>query len=144
MLVASGRHGILGLALLLDALVNIALSIWLAVTIGPVGVALSSAVTLAAVHLVVIPAIAVRRLGLSGVGLVQALLGGAVFGSVVVGVIALIPAQETIGLVVRGLVALGGGVALLLLDQAGAAGRLNLRSGTPRGATPRSPDREGH
>ena len=143
MLVASGRHGTLGLSLLLAALVNIALSIWLAVTIGPVGVALSSLVTLAAVHLIVIPVIAVRRLGLSAPALVQALVGGAVFGMVVVGLVALIPAEESIGLVVRGLVALGAGVVLLVLDQARESGRLSLRSGTPRGATPRSPDREG-
>ena len=143
MLVASGRHGMLGLSLLLAALVNIALSIWLAVTIGPVGVAVSSLVTLAAVHLLAIPVIAVRRLGLSAAGLVQALVGGAVFGAVFVAVITLIPAEETVGLVVRGLVALAGGVALLVLDQARASGRFSPRSGTPRGATPRSSDREG-
>ena len=127
MLVASGRHGVVGLALLLDALLNIALSIALAVSIGPVGVALSSLLTLAAVHLVAIPAIAVRRLGVSAAGLVRAIVGGAAFGLVVVGIAALIPADQPAGLMVRALVALAGGVLLLVVDLARQAGRLSPR-----------------
>ena len=126
MLIASGRHGFLGLALLVDALLNIALSIWLAVLIGPVGVALSSLVTLAAVHLVVIPAVAVDRLKLSAQGLVQALVVGGGLGAVVVVAITLIPADNLTGLLICGLVAVVACAALLYVDQAREAERSAL------------------
>ena len=53
MLVASGRHGTWASALLLAALVNIALSIWLAVTIRQAGSRGEFRSILAAVHLLV-------------------------------------------------------------------------------------------
>ncbi len=117
MLIAGGRHGIVGAALLLDAIANVGLSIALALTIGPFGVALSTFALLVVAHAFVIPALAIRRLGVPATQLAAASGGGFGVGAAVVGLAALVPVQDTGGLIVRAGVALAAGVVALGVDQ---------------------------
>jgi O-antigen/teichoic acid export membrane protein len=124
-LIATGRHGPVGLALLADSVVNVILSVVLVLTIGPIGVAISTLVLLAIVHVGVIPAIASRRLVIPPLTLARSLGVGAVTGMVVVAVIGLLPDSGPPWLVVRAVTAIAAIVAILAVDQrVGALRRL--------------------
>jgi O-antigen/teichoic acid export membrane protein len=116
-LIAAGRHGPVGLALLADAVVNVIVSVVLVVTVGPIGVAVSTLLLLVAVHAGVIPLIAARRLTIPGRALVSSLGAGAALGLVVVAVVGLIPANGPAWLLARGTIAVWAIVAVLVLDQ---------------------------
>jgi O-antigen/teichoic acid export membrane protein len=115
-LIAAGRHGPVGLALLVDSVINVVVSVVLVLTIGPIGVAVSTLVALWAVHLVVIPLIAVRRLRLPVGALAASFVTGFAGGLAAVGLIALVPGEGIGGLIVRAAVAIGAIVAVLAID----------------------------
>lgn len=117
MLIARGRHAIVGAALLVDALANLGLSIALAVVVGPVGVAVSTLILLVVVHALVIPAIAVRRLAVPARAIGTAMCLGFAVGAAVVGVAALIPLPGTAGLLARAAIASIAGLGAIGLDQ---------------------------
>jgi O-antigen/teichoic acid export membrane protein len=122
-LIAAGRHGPVGVALLADAIVNVIASVVLVVMVGPIGVALSTFVALVAVHAGLIPLIAARRLSIPAAALGTAMAVGAMIGLAVVLLIGLVPADGLPGLLVRGSVALGAIVAVLAVDQSAARRR---------------------
>ena len=98
-LVAAGRHGPVGVALLIDAIINVVVSIALVVLIGPIGAAISSFVMLTAVHGVVIPLIASRRLPMPKPALALSLGKGGLSGLLVVMLVATVPAEGLAGLI---------------------------------------------
>ncbi|HET8777545.1 MAG TPA: oligosaccharide flippase family protein [Candidatus Limnocylindria bacterium] len=122
MLIARGQHGLVGTLLLSNAVLNALVSIALAYVIGPVGVAVGTLVFLAIVHVAVIPALVVRRIGISAAQLVTALATGFGPAGAIVIAAGLIPVDGMLGLLVRGGVALGAAAVGLAVDQL-AAGR---------------------
>lgn len=124
-LIAGGRHGPVGIALLIDAVLNMIVSVVLVLTIGPIGVAVSTLVALWAVHAIVIPLIAARRLPLPVGGLVRSLAAGVATGLVVVILVGLMPAEGLAGLLARVAIALAAIIAMVAVDQR-ASGRPTL------------------
>ena len=116
-LIAAGRHGPVGIALLVDAVLNVIASILLVMTVGPVGVAISTLVALWIVHAVAIPLIAARRLPIPISALVRSAAAGGLTGLVVVVLVGLVPAGNIAGLLVRAAIALAAVVALVAVDQ---------------------------
>ena len=116
-LIAAGRHGPVGLVLLIDAVLNVVLSVVLVVMFGPIGVAISTFILLVAAHAGAIPIIAARRLSLPAWPLARSLVGGVATGLAVVVLVGLVPAESLAGLLVRGAIALVAIVAVLAVDQ---------------------------
>lgn len=105
-LIATGRHSLIGTVVLLDSLVNVALSVVLAIAIGPIGVAVSTLIVVAIDDGVLIPILASRRLGFRPRTVFLALYGGLAIGVAIVGFGQLLPVDGVAGLVIR-LVACG-------------------------------------
>jgi O-antigen/teichoic acid export membrane protein len=115
-LIAAGRHGPVGLALLADSMVNLIVSVVLVLTVGPIGVAFSTLMALWAVHLGVIPLIAARRMPLPIPALARALAIGAASGLMAVALVSLLPDDGLSGLLGRAAIAIGAIVAVLAVD----------------------------
>jgi O-antigen/teichoic acid export membrane protein len=122
MLIARGEHGLVGAVLLLDAIVNAAVSIVLMFAWGPVGVAISTLLFLALAHLVVIPTVTVRRTGVPARQLAAAVVAGFGVAAGIVMAAALIPIGGTAGLVLRAGLAMVAFLMAIAVDQA-AIGR---------------------
>ena len=79
-LIARGRHRTLALVILAEAVVNLVLSIWLALTLGPIGPAVSTLIVVAVDDILIIPWLASRRLDARPYELALAGFGGAAVG----------------------------------------------------------------
>lgn len=101
MLIAHGRHGIIGALVLVEASINVVLSIVLSRIVGPIGVAISSLTMIALDDLVVIPFVASRRLGIPLRQLAIWIASGIVVGLAIAGTIHALPVQGLTGFLVR-------------------------------------------
>jgi O-antigen/teichoic acid export membrane protein len=101
MLIAAGRHGIIGALVLAEASLNLLISITLCLLVGPIGVAISSFTVILADNLIIIPWIGTRRLGVSWTETASRALSGAVIGLSVALVIHFIPIQGDLGFLAR-------------------------------------------
>jgi O-antigen/teichoic acid export membrane protein len=115
MLIAHGRHSIIGALVLIEALVNLALSIVLALIVGPIGVAISSLTVILVDDLLVIPYVASRRLDVPLRELAAWIGGGFAAGLVVAAAIWVLPLPGLPGFGVKLVIgaALLGAVVLL-------------------------------
>lgn len=111
MLVASGRHRVIGAIVLGEALLNLALSLVLVPLIGPIGAAVASFALVLADDILIIPAVTARSLGVPWARLLGASLGGVAAGGGVALLVDLVPVGGSVGLLVRALL---GGAALAL------------------------------
>jgi O-antigen/teichoic acid export membrane protein len=101
MLIASGRHGIIGALVLIEASVNLVVSILLCLLIGPIGVAISSLTVIVCDDIFIIPWIGARRLGVSWRETASRALSGAAIGLSVALAIHMIPLHGDAGFAVR-------------------------------------------
>jgi O-antigen/teichoic acid export membrane protein len=115
-LIAAGRHGPVGLVLLVDSVLNLIVSVVLVLTVGPIGVAVSTLVALWAVHLGVMPLVAARRMAIPLGPLTRALAVGAASGLAAVALVGLVPADGLGGLLARAAIAIGAIAAVLVVD----------------------------
>jgi O-antigen/teichoic acid export membrane protein len=112
-LVAKGTHALVGVVGLVEAVANLALSIVLASTFGPIGVALGTLIVVFVDDLFVIPAITARRVGLSIVRLLAVVMAGWFVSALILAGTVLVPIGGPMGLMVRTIVA-GFGVMVVL------------------------------
>lgn len=117
MLIAAGRHRLLGAALLAASVLNLVASVVLALALGPIGVAVSTLIFLVGAHGLVTPAIVAQRLAIPLPMLAAAMATGFAIGATVVGTAALIPLEGRAGLVARVAVAALAAVAAVSVDQ---------------------------
>lgn len=110
MLIAQGRHGIIGVLVLVEATANLVLSVALGTLIGPVGVAISSFMMILLDDLIAIPLVASRRLTIPLRALYGRIAVGISLGLLVAGVAHAVPVG---GLVVH--VAVGGLLGLAIV-----------------------------
>jgi O-antigen/teichoic acid export membrane protein len=101
MLIAAGRHGLLGAIVLAEAVANLLLSLALVSRIGPVGAAVSTLLVVSIDDLLVIPIVASRRLGVPLRSIATAALIGVLAGAVVLALTRLVTLEGTLGLFVR-------------------------------------------
>jgi O-antigen/teichoic acid export membrane protein len=106
MVVASGRHRIIGAIVLAEALVNLALSIFLVSIMGPVGAAISSFLVIVADDLFILPVVSARALQTRTRPILQGSLGGALGGITIAAAVNLLPVSGVNGLLLRGVVAM--------------------------------------
>jgi O-antigen/teichoic acid export membrane protein len=106
MVIASGRHRVIGAIVLAEALVNLVLSIVLVSIMGPVGAAVSSFVVIIADDLLILPAVSARALGARTAPILMGSLGGAVAGLGIAAAVNLVPVGGVEGLALRGGLAL--------------------------------------
>jgi len=106
MVVASGRHRIIGAIVLAEALVNLALSIVLVSIMGPVGAAISSFLVIVADDLFILPVVSARALQTRTRPILQGSLGGALGGITIAAAVNLLPVSGVNGLLLRGVVAM--------------------------------------
>ncbi len=111
MVIASGRHRVIGAIVLAEALVNLVLSIVLVSIMGPVGAAVSSFVVILADDLLILPFVSARALRARTAPILIGSLGGAAAGLGIAAAVNLVPVGGVEGLVVRGGLAL---VALMV------------------------------
>jgi O-antigen/teichoic acid export membrane protein len=105
MLIARDQHRVVGLVVLVEAVLNLVLSLLLIRLIGPIGVALSTLAVVAVDDILVIPVITARALGMHlGTVLVPA-LGGLAAGAGIVLVTQLVPLPGPEGSMIRGALA---------------------------------------
>jgi O-antigen/teichoic acid export membrane protein len=97
MLIAHGRHSVLAALVLVEALVNLLLSIVLALTVGPIGVAISSLLLILLDDVLVIPFVASRRLDVPLRDIAAWTGGGIALGGAVAVAIRLLPFAGLIG-----------------------------------------------
>ena len=100
-LIATGRHSLIGAVVMIDALLNVVLSIALALAIGPIGVAVSSLFFVLLERGVLIPILASRRLGLRTGTVFLALYGGIAIGLAIVILGQQLPVEGVPGLLIR-------------------------------------------
>ena len=105
MVIASGRHRIIGAIVLAEALVNLVLSIVLVSMMGPVGAAISSFLVILADDLFLLPVVSARALRTRTRPILQGSLGGALGGIAIAAAVTLLPVSGVEGLLLRGLVA---------------------------------------
>jgi len=101
MLIAHGRHAILGALVLIEASINVVLSIILSLMVGPIGVAISSLVLILLDDVLVIPYVSSRRLGIPWRDLASWIGAGAVIGLAVAVVIRILPLPGLTGFGVK-------------------------------------------
>lgn len=106
MVIASGRHRLVGAIVLVEAVVNVVLSIILVSFMGPVGPAVSSFAVILVDDLLVLPVVSARALGTGARPILAGSLGGAVGGMAIAATVGLVPVGGVEGLVVRGALAL--------------------------------------
>ena len=123
-LIATGRHSLIGAVVLVDAVLNVALSILLSQVIGPIGVAISSLVFVVLERGFVIPVLASSRLGLRATTVFVALYGGITIGLAIVAVGEQVPGEGLAGLLVR--IVVSGSATVLAIA---VVWRLSLLSG---------------
>jgi len=105
MVIASGRHRVVGAIVLTEALVNLALSIVLVSIMGPVGAAVSSLVVILLDDLLILPVVAARALQTRTRPILLASLGGALAGIAIAAAANLVPLTGVEGLILRALLA---------------------------------------
>lgn len=130
MVIASGRHRIIGAIVLAEALVNLALSIVLVSIVGPVGAAVSSFLVILADDLLVLPVVSARALQTGAWPIMQRSLAGAAVGIGIAAGVNLLPAEGVEGLLLRAALAL---VALALTIALVVPGSRALIAGRPSG-----------
>ncbi len=110
--------------MVIEATINLILSIILAHVIGPIGVAISSLLMLTLADLAVVPVVASRRLDIPLRELTLWIVGGMAIGLAIAGAIQAIPVHGPVGFLVRLLLggALLAGVVLLVWKATGAQG----------------------
>jgi O-antigen/teichoic acid export membrane protein len=101
MLVARGRHAVIGGIILAEALVNLALSIILVGSIGPIGAAVATLIAVAVDDILVIPLVATRLLEIPLLPIAVAGAAGLAAGAVLIGLVNLVPVGGVPGLAVR-------------------------------------------
>ncbi len=106
MVIASGRHRVIGAIVLAEALVNLLLSILLVAIMGPVGAAVSSFVVILADDLFVLPVVSARALQTPTRPILQGSLGGAAAGIGIAAAVNLVPGSGAEALLLRGGLAL--------------------------------------
>ncbi|HEX2221389.1 MAG TPA: hypothetical protein VHK06_02590 [Candidatus Limnocylindria bacterium] len=102
MLVAQGRHRLFGMVVVVEALVNLTVSIILVQLIGPIGVALATAIVMTADWIVVVPLLTARELHIPLQPMLAAAGLGLASGAALIAVINTVPVGGLAGLVVRG------------------------------------------
>ncbi len=122
MLVASGRHRVIGAIVLGEALLNLALSVVLVPLIGPVGAAVASFALVLADDILIIPAVTARSLEVAWPRLLGAALGGAAGGGGVALLVDLVPVAGTAGLLVRGVLGAAALAVAIIVLVPGARG----------------------
>lgn len=100
-LIATGRHALIGAVVLIEAVLNLGLSLVLAQALGPIGVAISTLVLVCIDSGFVIPVIAARQLGIPIRKVFLAIYGGVAIGLVIVIIGQLLPVDGLAGLLVR-------------------------------------------
>jgi len=114
-LIARGKHRTVALVILAEAVVNLVLSIGLAVVIGPVGPAVSTLIVVSVDDLLIIPWLTSRQLGVSLYRIALAGFGGA---AVAIGILAstrVIDGDSVAAMVARGILALALMTGVLVL-----------------------------
>ena len=117
MVIASGRHRVIGAIVLTEALVNLVLSIVLVSIMGPLGAAVSSFVVILLDDLLILPVVATRALQTRTRPILLRSLGGALTGIGIAAAVNLVPLTGVEGLILRGglaLAALALAVAVLV------------------------------
>jgi len=117
MVIASGRHRVIGAIVLTEALVNLVLSIVLVSIMGPLGAAVSSFVVILLDDLLILPVVAARALQTRTRPILLRSLGGALTGIGIAAAVNLVPLTGVEGLILRGglaLAALALAVAVLV------------------------------
>lgn len=109
MVIAGGRHRLIGAIVLAEAFVNLALSILLVMLMGPVGAAVSSLVVILIDDILILPFIAARALHDRALPILGHSLAGVATGGAIALTVSLLPVAGVEGLVVRGIL----GAALL-------------------------------
>jgi O-antigen/teichoic acid export membrane protein len=100
-LIAVGRHPLIGAIVLVDSVVNAALSVVLAYVLGPIGVAVATLTLVIIDNGVLIPILASRRLSLPVMTTLLAMYGGIAIGLAIVWVAELLPIAGVPGLLMR-------------------------------------------
>lgn len=111
MVIASGRHHILGSIVLIEAFANLALSVALVALMGPIGAAVSSFVVILVDDLLILPLVAGRALRTSALPILAHSVGGAAAGVTIAVMVDLLPVGGAEGLVLR---AVAGGSLVLI------------------------------
>jgi O-antigen/teichoic acid export membrane protein len=101
MLIAAGRHGIIGALVLAEASVNLLVSISLCLLVGPIGVAISSFTVILFDNVLIIPWIGTRRLGVSWTETASRALSGAAIGAAIALVVHFVPVGGDLGFLAR-------------------------------------------
>jgi len=101
MLIAHGRHGIVGALVLIEASINVVLSVILSRIVGPIGVAISSLTMMAIDDLVVIPFVTSKRLGIPLRQLAMWVASGIAVGLAIAGAIQVLPVHGLAGFLIR-------------------------------------------
>lgn len=130
-LIATGRHSLIGGVVLVDAVLNVVLSILLALAIGPIGVAIGTLIFVLLERGFLIPVVASRQLGLRPTTVFIALYGGIAVGLAIIVLGQTLPVDGVAGLVIR--MAMCGSATLFAMA---AAWRLSLLDGRALSASP--------
>jgi O-antigen/teichoic acid export membrane protein len=129
-LIATGRHALIGAVVLLEAVLNLGLSLVLAQALGPIGVAISTLALVCIDSGLLIPVIAARRLDVPIRRVLLAIYGGIAVGFAIVIVGQVLPVEGVAGLLLR--IAVCGPATLLAMTLAWR------RSASGRGPRPTS------
>jgi hypothetical protein len=130
-LIATGRHSLIGGVVLVDAVLNVVLSILLALAIGPIGVAIGTLIFVLLERGFLIPVVASGKLGLRPTTVFIALYGGIAVGLAIVVLGQMLPVEGVAGLLIR--IAVCGSATFFAMA---ATWRLSLLDGRALRASP--------
>jgi O-antigen/teichoic acid export membrane protein len=125
MVVARDRHAATGALVLVASVANLALSLVLAFTVGPVGPAISTFLVFFLAEAAFVPVLAARLLGIPVLALARPMVGGFLVGLAIILPLQLLPLAGVEGLLVRGAITAAGVTlaAWVLLRETAERGR---------------------